>query len=100
MTATEIDDDEYHVRADDYMLAVHEKAEEIQEDREDVEVEYSVRKQRRRPSSSPKLTPNIGRRPISINSTRWHLHHQQATTEQADLALVPDIWAKAFRLGA
>ena len=41
--ATEIDDEEYHVRADEYMEAVHEKAESMQEAREDVEVEYSVR---------------------------------------------------------
>jgi frataxin len=40
---TEIDEDEYHMRADEYMNAIHERAEEIQEDREDVEVEYSVR---------------------------------------------------------
>lgn len=40
---TQINDDEYHMHADQYIEAVHEKAEEIQEDREDVEVEYSVR---------------------------------------------------------
>lgn len=39
---TEISDDEYHVRSDDYMEAVHEKAEMIQEERDDVDVEYSV----------------------------------------------------------
>ena len=39
---TEIDTDEYHTRADDYMEAVHEKAETMQEGREDVDVEYSV----------------------------------------------------------
>ena len=39
---THIDDDEYHMRADEYMDAIHEKAEAIQEAREDVEVEYSV----------------------------------------------------------
>lgn len=39
---TEIDMDEYHTRADDYMDAVNEKAEAIQEGREDVEVEFAV----------------------------------------------------------
>lgn len=37
-----IDNDDYHLRADEYMDAIHEKAEQVQEDREDVEVEYSV----------------------------------------------------------
>ena len=41
--ATELDDEEYHARADEYMEAMHEKAEAIQEASADVEVEYSVR---------------------------------------------------------
>lgn len=40
---TEINDEDYHARADEYVDAVREKAEAIQETREDVEVEYSVR---------------------------------------------------------
>lgn len=40
---TELDNDEYHALADEYMDAVHEKAEMLQEARDDVEVEYSVR---------------------------------------------------------
>ena len=40
---TQIDDEEYQTHADAYMDAVHEEAEQIQEEREDVEVEYSVR---------------------------------------------------------
>lgn len=39
---TGLTDDEYHAVADEYMELVHEKAEAIQEGREDVEVEYSV----------------------------------------------------------
>lgn len=39
---TPLEDEEYNTRADEYMDIVHEKAEEIQEGREDVEVEYSV----------------------------------------------------------
>lgn len=40
---TELGDEEYHTLADEYMEAVHEKAEALQEAREDVDVEYSVR---------------------------------------------------------
>lgn len=40
---TELDNEEYHARADEYIEAVHEKAEMLQEAREDVEVDYSVR---------------------------------------------------------
>lgn len=40
---TEIDSEEYQRRADEYMDAVHEKAESMQEAREDFEVEYSAR---------------------------------------------------------
>ena len=40
---TELTDDEYHVLADEYMEAINEKAEAMQEAREDVEVEFSVR---------------------------------------------------------
>ena len=40
---TEVSDDEYHARADEYLEAVHEKAEQLQEGREDVDVEFSVR---------------------------------------------------------
>jgi len=39
---TELTDEEYQVVADEYMELVHEKAELIQEGREDVEVEYSA----------------------------------------------------------
>ena len=40
---TELEEEEYHSHADAYMDAIYEKAEEMQEAREDVEVEYSVR---------------------------------------------------------
>ena len=39
---TELTDDEYHVHADRYMDAVNEKAEAVQEERADVDVEFSV----------------------------------------------------------
>lgn len=38
----EISDDTYHELADEYMDTIHEKAELLQEGREDVEVEYAV----------------------------------------------------------
>jgi hypothetical protein len=41
-TPTEIDDDEFHLHADQFLNSVHEKAEAIQEGREDVEVDYAV----------------------------------------------------------
>lgn len=39
----ELTDDEYHARADEFMDVLHDKAEMVQEGREDVEVEYAVR---------------------------------------------------------
>lgn len=43
---TEVSLDEYHEHADRFMDSVHEKAEQLQEGREDVDVEYSVRHSR------------------------------------------------------
>jgi len=40
---TEVSEDEYHEHADRYMNTLNERAEALQESREDVEVEYSVR---------------------------------------------------------
>jgi frataxin len=40
---TDVTEDEYHILADEYMEAINEKAEAMQEAREDVEVEFSVR---------------------------------------------------------
>ena len=48
---TELDNEEYHARADEYLDTVHEKAEMLQEAREDVEVDYSVRLTIATPSS-------------------------------------------------
>lgn len=39
---TEISDEEYHDRSEEFMNTLNEKAELLQEGREDVEVEYSV----------------------------------------------------------
>lgn len=38
----QLSEEEYHAVADEYMNTVHEKAEQLQESREDVEVDYSV----------------------------------------------------------
>jgi frataxin len=38
----DINEEEYHEHADRYMEALHERAEELQEGRDDVEVEYAV----------------------------------------------------------
>lgn len=40
--AAEITDDEFHTLADEFLEKLHDRCEEIQEGREDVEVEYSV----------------------------------------------------------
>ena len=40
--ATEVSEEDYHEHADQYMERIHEKAEQMQESREDIEVEYSV----------------------------------------------------------
>jgi len=39
---TDVSDEDYHEHADRYMESAHDKAEQMQESREDVEVEYSV----------------------------------------------------------
>lgn len=39
---TEVSEEEYHERSEEFMNALNEKAEALQEGREDVEVEYSV----------------------------------------------------------
>lgn len=39
---TEVSDEEYHERSEEFMDALNEKAEGLQEGREDVEMEYSV----------------------------------------------------------
>ena len=58
-TATEIDDDEYTARADEYMDGINEKAEALQESREDMEVEYSVCLPHP-PLSSPRSKDTLG----------------------------------------
>lgn len=42
LTAAELSDDDFHTLSDEFLEKVHEKAEQIQEGREDVEVEYAV----------------------------------------------------------
>lgn len=42
LTPADISDEEFHTLSDAFMEKVHEKAEQVQETREDVEVEYAV----------------------------------------------------------
>jgi frataxin len=42
LTPAEITDEEFHTLSDAFLEKVHEKAEQVQEGREDVEVDYSV----------------------------------------------------------
>lgn len=42
LTPAEISDEEFHIISDAFLEKVHEKAEQVQEGREDVEVDYSV----------------------------------------------------------
>lgn len=42
LMAAEITDEEFHTLSDQFLEKVHEKAEQVQESREDVEVEYAV----------------------------------------------------------
>lgn len=39
----DLSDEEYHLHADRYMDSIHEKAEELQEGKEEVEVDYAAR---------------------------------------------------------
>lgn len=58
---TEISNDEYHEHADRYLESVHERAEQLAENREDVDVEYSVSPSLRPPpvnSSKPNNRPS------------------------------------------
>jgi hypothetical protein len=92
--------DEYHDLADQYIDALVLKLEEMAEEpSEKLEVEYSVRLQHDLPVTA-QLTHlvNTGRRPDPKHATR-RLRTQQATTKQADLALVANIRPKEVRLG-
>ena len=77
---TEIDDDEYHMRADEYMDAVNEKAEQIQEERGDVEVEFAVSTNPGTPTDL-KLRVSSGRRPLNSTPTTRHVRYQQTAAE-------------------
>ena len=89
---------QYHERADEYMDAIYEKAEQLQESREDVEVEYSVCLDTC--SHDLRLTDIcIGRRPLNNLPSQWHLRCQQTAAEQANMAFVAPLRPKALRLG-
>jgi hypothetical protein len=93
---TEMDEDEYHMRADEYMNAIHERAEEIQEDREDVEVEYSVSEVQSAQIGLRLLISYPGGSPLNNDATSRHVCDQQAATEQTNLALIAYVRTKAL----
>lgn len=97
---TQLDEDEYHLRADEYMEAIHERAEQVQENREDVEVEYSVCYVGHISLIVRWLTFGVGWRSLYNPSPRRHVHYQQATSKQTDLAFIADFWTETVRLGA
>lgn len=101
LTAAELSDDDFHTLSDEFLEKVHEKAEQIQEGREDVEVEYAV-------SLSASVMRHIGsageaageeeltkkppvRRPEHHLPSQRHLRAQQAASQQADLAVLANL---------
>jgi len=94
---TDLTPEQYHKLADQYIDDLVAELEEIQEEREEVDVEYSVS-----PESTPchSVHPNglLGGRAEPEVPTTWHVCAEQATGEQADLALIAGIRAKAVRL--
>ena len=82
---TDISEETYQIRADEYMEAINEKAEAIQEAREDVEVEYSACLPLLPISTSASAYTNQyilipGWSSLNNTPTLRHLHHQQAAT--------------------
>ena len=84
MQPTALEDEEYQVVADAWMDAINEKAEAMQEAREDVEVEYSVRSSHfdsRHFFAIPRTDLCIVRRPYPHAPLARHLRHQQTTAQ-------------------
>lgn len=77
--------EEYHQLSEDYMDSIVGKLEELQEDREDVDVEYSVRLTSA--SVIPKTNHLAGWCPDPDVPSKWHICDKQTTAKQADLAL-------------
>lgn len=54
---TDVSDEEYHEHSDRYMESLNEKAEAVQEGREDVEVDFSVQSPPSHPTKSQNKRP-------------------------------------------
>lgn len=121
----ELSDGEYHELSDYYLDIICTKYEDLQDMREDVDVEFAVCLSlpshympspshhipphlrplpSLRPPAPPSqqentpLTRNKGRRPNNRVPLNRHLRHKQTAPQQADLALVPSIRPQAVRL--
>lgn len=98
LTPAEISDEEFHTLSDEFLEKVHEKAEQVQEGREDVEVDYSVSPSCSQQHRYPAADIVIGRRPEHYFPSQRHIRAQQATTEQADLAVFALVRTQTLRL--
>ena len=102
-TPAKLNESEYHALADAYLNELEDKLQELVEVNPRADCEYSVRI-----IPSPSLSPFSLPRALTYtppdrhNSTRvptsGYLRHQQATTEPANLAVIPNHWPHAIRL--
>jgi hypothetical protein len=96
--------EEYHKLSDEYIDAVVSRMEQLQEERDDVDVEYSVSISLLQPYLPvPIIRHNIlisitGRCSQPHISSGRHICNQQATAKQADLALIPHLRPKTIWL--
>jgi frataxin len=94
--------EEYHKLSDEYIDAVVSRMEQLQEERDDVDVEYSVSISLLQPYLPvPIIRHNIlisitGRCSQPHISSGRHICNQQATAKQADLALIPHLRPKTI----
>lgn len=85
---TPIPVEEYHERADHYLEELVSRAEELAEEKEGVDVEFSVSFGPRH-NSLRMLTSHQGWCPLHHLPSQRHLRYQQATSNQANLAELP-----------
>ncbi len=94
----ELTNEKYHELSDEYLNALVEKLEELQEETEEVDVEYSVRLLSILPPWTQTDNLLTGWSPHTRTAAERHICHKQTTTEQADLALVTVNRAQEIRL--
>ena len=85
-TPADITEGDYHTVADEYLDKLLSRLEQLQDEREDVDVEYSVRHPPLLPPFASTRTPHAnipaGRRPHPRSRSRpWHICHQQAAAQ-------------------